>query len=237
MDRGLTYLIPGFQGDAAAMYLPLAGLRAGGLETAVRVVSFGRPFGTMGNLTDYDGNRKIARELAREVVAFRREHPAAPIDLVGYSGGGAIALWMAEALPADVRLRHVILIQPAISRGYDLTPALRRVDGVMYHFYSPGDWLVLGMATRLFGTMDRKREDSAGKDGFDLSAAVRDAGLRDKLREIPWRPFMITYAHFGDHTGLLLSPWNKRFVAPLLVQPKSGPRAERPAASTGAAGR
>ena len=233
VERGLVWMLPGVEGGPWSMYWARAAFRDAGVESEIRIFEWQRPFGALQNLTDYEGNRRKAAEVAEEIAGYRQGHPDGPIDLVGYSGGGGLAIMVAEALPESVHLRNVVLAQPALSPDYDLTAALSRIDGKLVNFYSPYDWLILGVGTRLFGTMDRREVASAGKERFDLARAVRDPALRDQVEQRRWELRMVGDGHFAGHFGILSYWWNRRYVAPYLLSecPTSPTRAERRAAA------
>jgi pimeloyl-ACP methyl ester carboxylesterase len=217
VERGLVWMLPGVEGGSWSMGWARAAFRDAGVTGEIRVFDWQRPFGTLKNLTDYEGNRRKARQIAREITDYRQQHSRATVDLVGYSGGGGLAIMVAEALPEGVHLRNVVLVQPALSPDYDLTTALLRIDGRLVNFYSPYDWLILGLGTRVFGTMDRREVASAGKERFDLTRAVHDPVLREKIEQRGWELRMIGDGHFGDHFSILSYWWNRRYVAPYLL--------------------
>jgi pimeloyl-ACP methyl ester carboxylesterase len=216
-ERGLVWMLPGVEGGPWSMYWAHAAFRDAGVKSEIRIFEWQRPFGPLRNLTDYEGNRRKATEIAEEIAGYRQEHPGGPIDLVGYSGGGGLAIMVVEALPESVRLRNVVLAQPAISPDYDLTTALSRIDGKLVNFYSPYDWLILGVGTRLFGTMDRRQVASAGKERFNLELAVHQPALRAKVEQRSWELRMVGDGHFAGHFGILSYWWNRRHVAPYLL--------------------
>jgi pimeloyl-ACP methyl ester carboxylesterase len=192
------------------------GLRDGGVEAAIRVHDWsGAELAS--NLSDHSRNRAAAAAIAADLAVYRAEHPHNPIDFVGYSGGGGLAIMVLEALPPDVRIRNVILAQPAVSCDYHLSPALQHVDGRMVNFYCPSDWVILGAGTTVFGTIDRKHAASAGKQGFDLQAAVPDDRLRGVVQQYPWSWDMFWTGHAGGHMGICRRGWNRRYVAPFLA--------------------
>ena len=218
-EVGLVYLLPGIEGGPWSLQWARRAFRDAGVESEIRSYSWKRPFGTLDNLTDYEGNRARAATLADEIATYRQQHAAAVIDIVGYSGGGGLAVMVAEALPEQVRLRNIVLVQAALSPNYDLTPALAHVAGKLVNFYCPTDWLILGVGTKLFGTMDRAKTTSAGKDGFDLECAVLDPAVRARVEQHRWKPEMLRTGHLGNHASILLYSWNKRYVAPYLLTP------------------
>jgi pimeloyl-ACP methyl ester carboxylesterase len=215
--HGLVWMLPGVEGGPWSMAWARAAFLDAGVKAEIRVFKWERPFGTLRNLTDYAGNRRKARQVAQGIAEYRHQHPEAAVDLVGYSGGGGLAIMVAEALPDGVYLRNVVLVQPALSPDYNLTPALARIDGKLVNFYSPYDWLILGLGTRVFGTMDRQEVASAGKERFDLARAVREPELRAKVEQRGWELRQLRDGHFGDHFSILSYWWNRRHVAPYLL--------------------
>lgn len=217
-ERGLLWMFPGIVGLEWEMGPAYRALRDAGLVRETRFFQWDRPgLEILDHLADEEHNRQRAAEVAAEIVAWRGEHPDAPIDLVGYSGGAAIAVWVAEALPEDVRLNKIVMAQPGLSPTYDLRDALSRVDDRMIVFYSPGDWLLAGAFTSLLGTLDRRFTAAAGKDGFWLEVAVPDPVLRAKVEQVGWTPEWAAAGHPGTHLPILQYEWNRRIVAPYLV--------------------
>jgi hypothetical protein len=135
-----------------------------------------------------------------------------------------MAVFVAEALPDDVYVRRIILVQPALSPDYDLTAAIRHVTNRVIHFHSHRDWFILGWGTSMFGTMDRKHVTSAGKDGFNVESAVPDPSLRARLDQRPWTRGMMEVGHWGNHVAITNYNWNRTYIAPLLAIPERAPR-------------
>ncbi|NLG44448.1 MAG: hypothetical protein GX547_14485 [Phycisphaerae bacterium] len=214
-EEGLVYMLPGIDGQPGSLLEAYAGLRDGGVEAEIRVFNWG-PYAML-NLTYYERNRKVARAIADEIVAFQDQYSDAPVDLVGYSGGGALVLLVLESLPAERSVRKAVIVQAGVSPDYDLSEALWHVEDQLVSFYCPSDWLVLGVLTELVGTVDRAHTVSAGKDGFDTQRAIPDPLLADKLAQICWTPDMRSAGHQGDHDGMFEYDWNRRYVAPHLV--------------------
>lgn len=224
--RGLVYVIPGIEGGTWSVAPAARALRDAGVQSEIRVHDWWQPV-PLNNLVDYARNRRRAAEIAAELSAFRAADAAAPIDVLGYSGGGGLAIFVLEALPKDVHVRNAVLVQPAISPDYDLTAALDHTDGVIANLYSPLDLVILGAGTRLFGTMDRKNVASAGQAGFDVTRAVPDPSRRDRIVQQAWTIEAAASGHLGDHVGCLSYDWNRRHVAPLLVPPDTPRDARR----------
>lgn len=222
---GMIWIIPGIEGSEWSVAQAYRALRDGGVQSDIRVYNWWN-LNPLANLTEYDQNRKRAGEIARRLADYRREHPLDDISLIGYSGGGGLAVFVAEALPETVRLRHVVLIQAAISPDYDLTPTLMRIDGKLVNLYSPLDYLVLGVGTSVFGTMDRKNVPAAGNVGFVADRAAPDPVLRSKLEQRPWTLDAMLTGHLGTHLGKAEYEWNRRFVVPYFAP--NGAQADGP---------
>lgn len=213
--NGLVMMVPGIRGDRGLLYWAAHGLADAGVERELRIYDWYR-FPSLANLVDLDRNRAHAQRIAAELTSYHAEHPSGTIDVIGYSGGGGLAVMAVEDLPAHVAVRNLILVQAAISPDYDLTRALARVRGRVVNLYCPGDWFVLGLGTRLFGTIDRRFVASAGKCGLDLQKSVPNAADRERVIQRTWTRDMIGAFHFGGHVGIVMYDWNKVFVAPYL---------------------
>lgn len=206
--RGRIFILPGVtntQGEAGGIAKVL---KRAFPDHEVDLRRWGRPFLALTNLRSYERNVKKARELALEIAALRRTDPSVPIDIVGLSGGGAIALFVVEALPEDVSVRRVILLAPAISGGFPIeTRVMPKVDDFVVNYVSPLD-LQVSLGTRVFGTMDRRTEQSAGYTGFPVD--------HPRLLQVTWRPEMMMQGHFGNHLSYLSELWQQQHVVPAL---------------------
>ena len=141
---------------------------------------------------------------------MRNAQAGEPLILVGYSGGGGMALLIAEALPREVILDRLILIGAAMSPTYDLTKVLAKTRELVC-FYSEQDWFILGLGTRTFGTIDRRHGDSAGRVGFhDAQGHLLQA---PKLRQVPWGSEWRRLGHDGGHVGWLSGEWAREVLA------------------------
>lgn len=216
-DAGLVWLFPGVEGGQWQVEWPYRAFRDAGVAAEIEVHDWWHPFGTIVNLTSYDRNRRDAARVATRIADYRRTNPDAPIDLVGYSGGGGLAIMVTEALPVDVHVRNVVLVQAAISPDYNLTAALEHIDGKLVNYFVPSDWAILGIGTATLGTMDRQYTASAGMVGLRPDENTSDPALRDKIVQHRWNGKMLVAAHFGDHLSIVSYPWNKKYVAPWLL--------------------
>lgn len=209
-------------------------MAAGGSLHRVRTLTWGHGFGRWHrDLTDVVNLGAQAAAMAAEVAAWRAARPGSPAFLVGKSGGTGVVVRALEGLPADA-VEAAVLLAPALSPDYDLTRALEAVRREMVAFWSPFDVFVLGLGTRVFGTIDRVRSVSAGLVGF--------RGEWAKLRQVRWRPSMARTGYLGGHVGPDSPAFLRRYVVPLLTaepEPDAGfparvkpgaPRADNPSA-------
>jgi hypothetical protein len=138
------------------------------------------------------------------------------VQVVAKSGGSIVAVKALEKLPPS-SVVSLVLLSPAISPGYDLSPALRAVEKKMFCFYSNHDRVYLSLGTSMFGTSDGVRGKSAGCVGF-LAPADESAEPEQysKLEQVPWHPSMLARLHIGMHLGNSMLPWLLKYVVPVL---------------------
>ncbi len=211
LSQGYILLLPGVESTASSMAGIIGGLRDAGIEQAIDLDQWGdRPFGTFRNLLPLERNRKRAAERAVKLTEYRRQFPEQPITIIGFSGGGGMALFIAEALPEEVMLEGIILLGPAISPDYDITPSLVHCRKLV-NFYSEHDWFMAGVATEWFGTMDRKKTATAGSRGFlDMDGNQLQ---NEHCTQMPWIPAWRELGHDGGHSGWLARGWAREVLA------------------------
>jgi pimeloyl-ACP methyl ester carboxylesterase len=221
MHRGLVVILPGIEGRSAWNYNLARGLDEGGVSLGIEIFDWGTevPGGMLINLTDFERNQRMARQLRDHVVGYRREHPRRPVHLIGHSGGGGVAVLATELLPREQPVSTVILLAPALSPSHDLCDALRRSQYGVFNYYSEYD-VLLRAGTSVAGTIDREYAQSAGAVGFvepsSFTAAERVLYER-KLHQIKYAPEMGWAAHFGGHLDWTHRPFVRRYLAPLIT--------------------
>lgn len=191
-----------------------------GSHYAVEVFRWGHGFGRwLIDLTDVANRDAKAHQVAALVRQYKHDHPQAPVFMVAKSAGSGLAVKALEELnPGTVE--RVVLLAPALSPRYDLTGALRAIRGEIVVFWSPLDVIVLGLGTRLLGTIDRVWTASAGLVGF--TTPRRPEGLSpglapyDRLHQVKWRPVMATTGNLGGHVGPDSPRFLRKYVAPLV---------------------
>jgi hypothetical protein len=176
------------------------------------------------DLQDRDNIEQKSIELFELLQTLLAE--GASVQVVAKSGGSIIAVKALERLPSN-SVVSVVLLSPAISPGYDLSPALRAVDKKMVCFYSKLDRVYLSLGTSVFGTSDGVRGTSAGCVGFEAPApGAAEAEQYSKLEQVPWEPSMLTRLHIGMHLGNSMLPWLLKYVVPVLRDEEEAARAE-----------
>lgn len=163
--------------------------------------------------------RGKAAELAGRIVRFRQDHPDAPITLIGFSAGSAVAVYTLESLPTSLMVENVILLSGSLSADYDLTRALAHVRQWMYIFTSDRD-VILTVLVPISGPADRR---AGTRSVIGVSGAVMPAnpGLETerqyaKVVEVRWNPSFRGVADRGGHTDTVNEMFVRTFVAPLV---------------------
>lgn len=161
------------------------------------------------NLTDYSRNRRRASLLARDIEAWTRRHPGAPLYLLAQSGGAGIALFACEELRSDATLEGIILVSGGASTTYDPKPALAHSRLGIFNYCSRKDGRVLRDFTTRHGTMDRVQGPAIGYAGFDAD--------HPKLFQLEWNPSMRGLGNGGGHSSGLRQDFVRQYFFPLLM--------------------
>jgi pimeloyl-ACP methyl ester carboxylesterase len=221
LSRGLTIVLPGIEGRGALNWSIYQGILDGGFPGAVVLWDW-----TTGlwplllfHLRAGRRNQNRAIMLAHLVVDYQKEHPDRPVYLVGHSGGAAMAAWALEALPEEWAVTGAVMLGAALSSRFPLGPALRKVKGCLWNFWSPLEFPLLGAGTLLFGTVDGRHSLSAGLCGFAVpqGASSEEKELyQGRLRQCCYQLGMARQFHFGGHFGWANRVFVAEVVAPLL---------------------
>ncbi len=217
IDKGLVIVLPGIEGRSPLNEDICRGLSDGGVDCAIELMDWTSWAGPLYDQRAQDRNRRKASEIAALILNYKQTHPGTPVTLVGQSGGGAMAIWTAEALPPDCMVDGIILLAASLSPNYDLELALVKTRRGIVSFHSSKDWLLLGFGTTVVGTMDGEHSSSAGKVGFEIPLAVP---AYKKLYQIPWSQEMASTGYTGRHMNSGAKEFVVEYVVPFVRAPK-----------------
>lgn len=211
------YLIhlPGIAGERRLDRQFVAGLRDGGYEGTLEIHDWTEHDPGLAALLGRARHERQANKVAGTIRRLLKEDPARKIRLIGHSGGAGIAVWALERLPEGMSVETLVLIAPALSQQYDLSPSLAHVRGKAYALTSVNDAVVLGAGTRMFGTIDGLKEEAAGMRGFTQPLDADDAQYA-KLVAMPYVAEWMDYDNIGNHIGPMSRAFAKKVISPLL---------------------
>jgi pimeloyl-ACP methyl ester carboxylesterase len=216
LQRGLVVVLPGIEGRSPLNESVCDGLNLGGVSWGIELRDWTSWLGPLYTLRAEARNRRQAGQIALRIAEYKYAHPDNPVVVVGQSGGGAVALWVAEAMPAGMKIDGLILLAPAVSPGYLLDFALENTSRGIVSFYSSRDWLFLGVGTTVYGTMDGYHSASAGKEGFTIPTAGGRPRCYDGLYQIAWHEQMAAMGHTGGHLSATGETFVAAYVAPFV---------------------
>lgn len=214
LQRGLVLVLPGIEGRSYFNEAICKGLNNGGVNWAIELSDWTSYWGMLYNLRAEERNRRQAEIIANRIERYKVAFPDRPVMLVGQSGGGAMAVWAAEALNPEQKIDGLVLINPSLSPQYVLLDALARTNKGIVLLYSPKDWMLLGLGTTVYGTMDGEYGSSAGFVGFEVP--TDRPRLYKKLYQISWTKKMAKAGHSGGHLSSGAAKFVARYVAPLI---------------------
>jgi pimeloyl-ACP methyl ester carboxylesterase len=199
------------------------GLRAAKYRGAIEVFGWQAVIGgTLRDVIDRERNAEQARRLAETIQGYLDQHPDRRVNLIALSAGTGITTWALEALPEGYRVGTVVYLGSALSRAYDLSAALERIDGHLHCFYSAADPL-LRYGLPMTGSVDRETAagEAAGLYGFGTPPGA-DAETRrryaQRLRNRPYRRDYAGYGYYGWHADSTSPRFVEKVIAPLLAE-------------------
>lgn len=216
LDQGLVIVLPGVEGRSPLNEGICNGLAMGGVKSAVCLYDWTGPWGPIHNLRSQERNRDVAGDIAWEIHEYHRKYPGRPVVLVGQSGGGAMAVWVTEAMTGKQSVDGIVLLDAALSPEYPLDTALMRCRRGIVNFYSTRDWFLLGVGTTIAGTMDGEHTSSAGRVGFTVPRAGGRPTVYKRLFQIGWSPEMARTGHWGIHVTSGADKFVQQYVVPLV---------------------
>lgn len=227
-NLGRTYYVGGAGpfGHVGTIDVP-DGLRRAGYRGSIEAFGWQSVIGgTLRDQMDRSRNEGQARRLARRMQAYLRRYPGRPVNIIALSAGTGIATWALESLPANLHVNTVVFLGSSLSADHDLRPAMRRVTGTLYNFYSPEDPILRHMLP-LTGSVDRETHTDyiAGLTGFVVPGEVT-ATLGQyyslRVRNMPYRQQYARYGYHGRHTDATSAGFIEYVIAPLIMQTSIG---------------
>jgi pimeloyl-ACP methyl ester carboxylesterase len=220
LDRGYTLVLPGVSGDYVADHGVVTGLKKADVSSAIEFYDWttgtGRRFY---HLCGIERNRAQAQKIASKIVNYHERYPGRPVNLIGYSGGGGVAVLALEALPPDHRVTNAILLAPSLARDYDLRLAMCRTEHGIHNYYSRLDVPVLMVISTAAGNTDGHHKLPGGAVGFDVPKTLDSAERKayaQRLQQHEYRLSMVFDGHIGGHLGWATPTFVARHVAPLI---------------------
>jgi pimeloyl-ACP methyl ester carboxylesterase len=208
--------LPGIAGARSLDRRFIRGLRAGGCEGTIEIYDWTDNDPGLSALLSRKRNEREAEKVAEKIQQILKDEPGVKLRIVCHSGGAGIAAWALERLPDDAKIESIVFIAPALSQQYDLSKALAHVRGKAYALISVNDAIVLGAGTRVFGTIDGKKEEAAGLRGFKTPDDPADPKQYDKLVQLPYQDSWMELGNIGDHIGPMGEEFAEKVIAPLL---------------------
>jgi pimeloyl-ACP methyl ester carboxylesterase len=220
LNKGYTLVLPGVGGDSAIDHGVIQGLQDANVQSAIELHNWtSGSWRPVYDLRSLERNRAESQTIAAKIVLYQEQHPGRPVYLIGYSGGGGVAVLVLEALPDDHQVARAILLGPTVACDYDLQSALTHTEHDLYNFYSPLDVPVLGALTVALGTTEGRHTLAAGAVGFQipesLDAAARNA-YQSRLVQQSYRLEMLADGHAGGHFGWRSRAFVAKYVGPLI---------------------
>ncbi|MDD4891280.1 MAG: hypothetical protein PHU85_15270 [Phycisphaerae bacterium] len=224
MDHGLILILPGIEGPSPNSGGIRNGLMDAGLPQAMEIYNWGG-LGGGAYAFHIDKSRKKAGEIVARIELYRQWHPGQPVVVIGHSGGGAIAVFVADAMGEGVRLRKgkplsgLVTLAPAVSPTYNLSEAMIGCGGRMLNCYTSTD-VGLRTLTTLGRNFDGVPGATAGQSGFKLPEGAPEARREafDNLRQIEWSASMMKQGNVGGHSGWTSPKWVAKELAPIIRQ-------------------
>lgn len=238
IDQGYVLVLPGSWGETPADHGIVRGLVDADIRAAIEIHDWTAGPSAAGllmvpyNLRALKRNREQARLVAAKLVDYQQRYPGRPVQLIGYSGGGGVAVLALEALPPETKITNAVLLAASLGYNYDVQPALRHVEQGIQNFYSPLDVPVLMTLCTVVGNTDGSHRFPAGAVGFHSASAVADVRKTTsgpQLKQYIYHPKMLATGHIGGHFGWISRPFVARHVAPVLTEAWSAQLAARKA--------
>lgn len=247
----ITYYLDGAGNYGFGKETVPLGLADGGYQGHLQHYIWTTYLGAVADQVSVNHNRREGRQLATRIERYLDTYRDGEVNLIGLSAGTGVVVFALEALNPKCKVQNVVMLSSSLSADYDLTTALRRVQGGIHFFWSPDD-PILADVVPIVGTVDRSSRSTppAGMWGarlpFGASEATRDLYAK-KVRNIRWYTEPVIGPIKLRHAGSVSRSLIRERVAPILVhgsrfakppEPAGTPdSAVRPRESSGTSGK
>jgi len=170
-----------------------SGLFAAGYQGDVEEYVWTTSYNPLVDQLNQPAARARSRQLADKIRAFRKRFSAVRINVVALSAGTGVATWAIEQLDASTRVDNLVLLGSSISHDYDMTGALKNMNGTIYVYASPHD--VVLESVRTIGTIDGKR----GVDSIGYVGLTPPTELQNRVVNTTWSRDWLKYGWTGAH--------------------------------------
>jgi hypothetical protein len=209
-EFGRTYYIDGAGNWGYGVAEVRRGLREAGYRGAI--FNF-RWSPTLNPALDQTVGRPFAKakgeELANQIERYLERFPDREVNTIGLSAGTGVAVWACESLTPPATVHNVVLLGSSLSSDYDMSQAVKHINGQVYVYYSPNDMILAG-PVRTLGTIDGK----LGVASAGLVGLRPESGDRSKITNIGWSSKYERYGWTGSHTDAT----SMSFVRAVLAQ-------------------
>lgn len=237
VDASHAYLlhVPGIAGETTIDHTLVDGIHDGGFKGKIEIYDWTGDHKGISALVNRERNDHEAQKIADKIAEHRKQDPKGQILLTAHSGGTGLVIFALEKLPKDVMVDGVLLLSPALSPNYDLSRALSHIRGRLYCFSSTMDVFVLGLGTKVFGTIDGQKGESAGRVGFVKPEHPAVPAEYQKLVDCPYEKAWMRFGNIGDHVSVMSQAFAEKVLSPLVLSylPGGGGPMTRPVTPTG----
>ena len=218
--KGITYYVGGAGpiGHVGSWDVP-RGLADAGYQGSVEIFTW-QSLTHAGDQINLKRNREKAVELTARIKRYRQQYRDQPINIIALSAGTGITTFALEFLPEGAEINNVIFLGCSLSSKYDMTRALKRINGGLYVLHSPYDRILRNLVWYT-GTVDRSSAAGgvAGLAGFCLPPRIGpDTEMQyKKLHNVVYRRAFSEAGYGGGHTDATRQAFVREYLADVLV--------------------
>ena len=210
-ENGLVIILPGIEGESGFNHNIRRGLVSAGCFRAMPIYNWGLPLPGIGLLVNQSalGKKAVGKTIAREIEQYQDSYPGRPVHIIGHSGGGGIAVFVAEGMSEGRTIDGLILLSASISNNYDLAGAMNHCKSGLVNYYNQNDVGLLGLGTAIVGNVDGGHAPSAGLTGLK--------SILPRVFQVNVTESMTRTSGGGAHESATRPKFVSRYVAPWVL--------------------